>query len=237
MTTELPSHQSLAPSAPGAALRYRTPLWTRTAVTAIHGRPRVEEVELTDLDTGGTRTLAATRWSSQPTGSPTTSWRVMGGARAGPGHARAGGRRRAAHLAAGRLRRGQPAPRRRDRRRGRAQRAATRRAAAALLAATGDWPARARARSSCEAPLALDLAERGRRRGRAAPPPPRGRFALRSREFLPAPADRDRAGRAPLWSGRWRGSCPAARCACPTTGRRPWIQHGGPVTVRLATAG
>ena len=32
----------------GAAVRFRTPLWTRTRVSAIHGRPRVEKVELTD---------------------------------------------------------------------------------------------------------------------------------------------------------------------------------------------
>ena len=58
MTTELPRHQSLALFRAGAAIRWRAPLWTRTAVTAIHGRPRVEEVELTDLDSGRTRQVA-----------------------------------------------------------------------------------------------------------------------------------------------------------------------------------
>ena len=57
MTTQLRGHQTLALVRAGAALRWRTPLWTRTAVTAIHGRPRVEEVELTDLDTGATRAV------------------------------------------------------------------------------------------------------------------------------------------------------------------------------------
>jgi len=33
------------------------PVLTRTQVTAIHGRPRVEQVELTDLDTGRTQTV------------------------------------------------------------------------------------------------------------------------------------------------------------------------------------
>src|SRR4029078_435001 len=34
------------------------PLWTRRGLTALHGRPRVEGVELTDLDSGATRTVA-----------------------------------------------------------------------------------------------------------------------------------------------------------------------------------
>jgi thioredoxin reductase len=55
MATDLPRHQSLAAIRLGAAFRYRTPLWTRTAVSGIYGRPRVEEVELVDLDSGETR--------------------------------------------------------------------------------------------------------------------------------------------------------------------------------------
>ncbi|MBA3262419.1 MAG: FAD-dependent oxidoreductase, partial [Thermoleophilaceae bacterium] len=58
LTTELARHQSLAAVRLGALARYRVPVWTRTRVSAIHGRPRVEEVELTDLDGGGTRTVA-----------------------------------------------------------------------------------------------------------------------------------------------------------------------------------
>jgi thioredoxin reductase len=58
MATDLPSHQSLPVARAGAALLYRVPLWTRTAVTGIRGRPRVEEVELLDLDTGRTRAVS-----------------------------------------------------------------------------------------------------------------------------------------------------------------------------------
>jgi thioredoxin reductase len=58
LVTELPRHQSLELFRIGAALRYRTPVWTRTAVRAIHGRPRVEEVELVDLDDGSMRRVA-----------------------------------------------------------------------------------------------------------------------------------------------------------------------------------
>ena len=55
MTTEHSHHQTLAAFRAGAALRFRTPLHTRTSVSAIRGRPRVAAVELTDLDTGATR--------------------------------------------------------------------------------------------------------------------------------------------------------------------------------------
>jgi thioredoxin reductase len=58
LTTELPRHQSLAAFAAGARLRHRAPVWARTAVAAIYGRPRVEAVELLDLDTGATRHVA-----------------------------------------------------------------------------------------------------------------------------------------------------------------------------------
>jgi thioredoxin reductase len=58
MTTELPRHQSFAAFRIGAAARFRVPLRTRTAVTAIRGSRRVEAVELTDLDSGGVETLA-----------------------------------------------------------------------------------------------------------------------------------------------------------------------------------
>ena len=58
MTTELPRHQTLAPFRVGAALRYRFPLWTRTAITRISGRLRVEEVELLELESSQKRVIA-----------------------------------------------------------------------------------------------------------------------------------------------------------------------------------
>ena len=58
MTTELPRHQTLAPFRVGAALRYRFPLWTRTAITRISGRSRIEEVELLELESSQTRVIA-----------------------------------------------------------------------------------------------------------------------------------------------------------------------------------
>jgi thioredoxin reductase len=52
MATEQPAHQTIAAFRAGAAIRYRTPLLTRTVVSAIRGRRRVESVELTHLDRG-----------------------------------------------------------------------------------------------------------------------------------------------------------------------------------------
>src|SRR3954447_5378379 len=57
LVTELPKHQSLAAFRAGAAVRYRAPVWARTAVSAINGTKRVESVELTELGSGRTRTV------------------------------------------------------------------------------------------------------------------------------------------------------------------------------------
>ena len=57
MTTELPRHQSFAAFRLGAVARYRVPLLTRTAVTAIHGRRHVEAVDLLYLDSGRVETV------------------------------------------------------------------------------------------------------------------------------------------------------------------------------------
>ena len=58
MVTEHPRHQTFAAFRAGATLRFRAPLFTRTALSGILGRERVEEVELTNLDTGEARRLA-----------------------------------------------------------------------------------------------------------------------------------------------------------------------------------
>ncbi len=57
MTTELPRHQSFALFRAGASARFRTPLLTGTAVTAIRGAARVEAVELTEVKTGRVRRI------------------------------------------------------------------------------------------------------------------------------------------------------------------------------------
>ncbi|HSS89563.1 MAG TPA: FAD-dependent oxidoreductase [Streptosporangiaceae bacterium] len=55
LVTDQPRHQSFAAFALAAAARWRTPVWTTTAVRRIAGRDRLEGVELADLRTGGTR--------------------------------------------------------------------------------------------------------------------------------------------------------------------------------------
>jgi thioredoxin reductase len=57
LVTELAKHQTLAAFRAGAAVRYQAPVWSRTAVTGIHGAERVESVELTHLDSGSTRSV------------------------------------------------------------------------------------------------------------------------------------------------------------------------------------
>ena len=56
--TEHPRHQSFAAFAIAAAVRYRAPLRTRSALSEIIGSPRVEAAAVTDLDTGARREIA-----------------------------------------------------------------------------------------------------------------------------------------------------------------------------------
>lgn len=59
VVTEAPHHQTFAAFRAAAALRWpRTRLLTSTRVSAVLGRPRVEAVELTDLETGAVWRLA-----------------------------------------------------------------------------------------------------------------------------------------------------------------------------------
>jgi len=85
MTTELPRHQSLAAFRIGAAARYRTPLRTRTAVTAIRGGRRVEAVELTQLDSGSVETVACDLVVFTADWIPDHELAVLGGAALDPG--------------------------------------------------------------------------------------------------------------------------------------------------------
>jgi thioredoxin reductase len=55
LVTDQPRHQSFTAFALAAAVRWRAPVWTATAVRRIAGRDRLEGVELADLRTGGTR--------------------------------------------------------------------------------------------------------------------------------------------------------------------------------------
>ena len=76
LVTELPRHQSLTAFRAGAAVRYRAPVWTRTAVSAIHGsgKGRVGRAHRARVGPHADASIA-TSWSSPRIGFRTTSWR------------------------------------------------------------------------------------------------------------------------------------------------------------------
>jgi thioredoxin reductase len=232
MTTELRRHQTLALFRAGAALRWRTPLWTRTGVSAIHGRPRVEEVELTNLDTGDTRTVECETVVFTADWIPDHELAVMGGldmdpGTRGPAVDAALRTSREGMFAAGNLLHGaEPAD---------IAALSGRHAAgtAAAHARGSAWP-EARVGIECEPPLTWIspnvLSDRPR-------DPPRGSFALRSAEFVSGPrlqvTQEDRI----IWDGRIRRLIPgrSARLAAGWTAAVNF--GGGPVRVRVVNRG
>ena len=232
MTTELGRHQTLALFRAGAALRWRTPLWTRTAVTAIHGRPRVEEVELTDLDTGNTRAVECDTVVFTAGWIPDHELAVMGGLAMDPGTRgpavdTALRTSREGVFAAGNLLHGaEPAD----------VAALSGRHAAATAAEYvrgSAWRER-RVPIECEPPLEWISPNVLTTRPSA---PPRGSFALRSAEFASGPRIQVTQEDRMLWDGRIRRLVPgrSARLAA------GWVTAmdpaGGPVRVRVVHRG
>ena len=236
MTTELRRHQTLPLFRAGAALRWRTPLWTRTAVTAIHGRPRVEEVELTNLDTGDTRTVECDAVVFTADWIPDHELAVMGGldmdpGTRGPAVDAALRTSREGVFAAGNLLHGaEPAD----------VAALSGRHAAATAAehVRGSlWPEQ-RVPIECEPPLQWiapnALAVPATRTGAT---PPRGRFLLRALEFLSGPRIEIRQGGRVLWDGRVRRLVPGRSTALPAGWPAGVDPGGGPVSVRVVRRG
>jgi thioredoxin reductase len=233
MATELPRHQSLALFRAGAALRFRAPLWTRTAVSAIHGRPRVEEVELTDLDGARVRRVACDTVVFSADWIPDHELAVMAGLTMDPGTLgpavdAALRSSRLGVFAAGNLLHGAET----------ADVAAlggrhAGAAAAAFLADGGAWP-EARVPIDCEAPLrwiAPNVVVAG------AGAPSRGRFALRSASFVQRPRVEIAQGGRTLWSGRLRRLVPGRSAALPHAWTTAVDPDGGSVSVRLTAGG
>jgi len=233
MVTELARHQSLALFRAGAALRFRAPLWTCTALSAIHGRPRVEEVELTDLDSGAARRVACDTVVFTADWIPDHELAVMAalamdaGTR-GPAVDAALRTSRPGVFAAGNLLHGAET----------ADVAALggrhAGAAAAAFVATGHgWPD-ARIPIECEPPLRW-IAPNAVVPGAGAPP--RGRFALRSSDFLSRPRIEIAQGSRTLWVGRIARLVPGRSASLPHS----WTQAVDPsaeaVRVRVAAAG
>jgi thioredoxin reductase len=230
LITELPRQQSVALAGAAARIRYGTPVWTRTSLRAIHGRPRVESVELENLDTGRARSLEC------QTVLLSADWIPEHELTAGAGAALDEGTRgprvdtalrttREGVFAAGNLLHGaEPAD---------VAALSGRHAALAVtrwLDDPGDWPAAtvpilARAPLGWISPNALSVRREA---------PPRGCFALRASAFLERPRlEIVQAGR-PLWRGRVRRLQPGRS----TRLTAEWVASadpaGEPIEIRLA---
>jgi Pyridine nucleotide-disulphide oxidoreductase len=236
MTTELPRHQTLPLVRAGASLRWRTPVWTRTAVTAIRGRSRVEEVELTDLDSGVMRAVSCDTVVFTGDWIPDHELAVMGGLMMDPGTR---GPRVDAALrtsrpgvfAAGNLLHGAETA---DVAALSGRHAAV--GAAAFLRGSA-WPD-ASVPIECEPPLCWispgAVSAAGARAAGPAGRPPRDRFLLRAHEFVARPrVEIGQDGRT-LWSGRTRSLVPGRSARLPDGWAASVDAAAGPVRVRLA---
>jgi thioredoxin reductase len=230
LVTELPRHQSLAIVRAGAALRYRAPVWTRMAVTAIHGQPRVEEVELTDLDSGRTRRVACDTVVFTADWIPDHELAVLPGLELDPGTLgpqvdAALRTTRPGVFAAGNLLHGaEPAD---------IAALSGRHAAAAVsrwLAEAEPWPEQ-RVPIACRPPLAWISPNAV---GQARERPPRDRFALRWAVFHGRSELEIRQDGRRLWRGRVAGMTPGRSRLLPSA----WIArvdpNGGPIEVAFA---
>jgi thioredoxin reductase len=232
MATELPRHQSLALFRAGAALRYRVPLWTRTALTGVHGRPRVEEIELLDLSSGQRRPVACDTVVFTADWIPDHELAVLAGAELDSGtrgpRVDTGLRTtRPSVFAAGNLLHGaEPAD---------IAALSGRHAAASVsrwLAQGESWPERA-VPITCRRPLQWIAPNSV---SATIQPPPRNRFALRSAAFVGRSRIEIRQDDRPLWSGRVASLTPGRSRALPAA----WITHvdpnGGPIIVALGAS-
>ena len=228
LVTELPRHQSLAAFRAGAVVRYRAPVWSRMAVSAIHGTERVESVELTELDSGSTRSVDCDLVIFTADWIPDHELAVMAGCELDPGSLGplvdpALRTTRRGVFAAGNLlhpaetadvcaldgRHVAPS-------------------VAAYLQGPGEWPSHVRL--VARDPLAwitpnLLLA--------AGHDPPRDRFLLRSREFARRARIQLRQDGRELWSGRVGRLVPGRSAHIPARWTSRVDPNGGPVIVRV----
>jgi thioredoxin reductase len=187
LTTELPRHQTVPVLHAAARLRYRMPVWTRTAVSAVHGRDRVEEVELTGLDHGTIRNVACDTVVFTADWVPDHELAIMGGIDLGLVDTGLRTARTGVFAAGNLIHAAEPAD----------VAALGGRRAAASLAGGGDWPA-SRVPIVCAEPLLwISPGAVSTARDR----PPRERFLLRAGAFVErAPVQIRQEGRV-LWQG------------------------------------
>jgi len=225
MATTLAWHQSLPGAGAVARLRYRVPVWTRTELTEIRGLPRVEEVEVRDLDGGRTRAVPCDTVVFTGDWIPDHELAVLAGLELDPGTR--GPRIDAAlrtsrkgFFAAGNLLQGaEPAD---------VAALSGRHAGAAVtrwLNEGDPWPTPVPI--VCSAPLQWISPNAVDGTGL----PPRGHFALRSSAFLRRPTLEIRQDGALLWRGRLRRLVPGRSGHVPAT----WLARvnlgGGGISV------
>jgi thioredoxin reductase len=234
MITEHPRHQSLAAFRAGAALRFRTPLHTRTRLAAIHGRSRVEAVELADLDTGRTSELACDLVIFTADWIPDHELAVLGEAAldratGGPSVDPALRTTRGGVFAAGNLLQGAETA-------DVAALSGSHVAAGVIRYLEGEpWPT-ARIPIRCEAPLGWISPNALTADPLHTLAPPRGRFLLRSGEALSrAVVELSQDGRQ-LWRGRLRRIGPGRSTRIAADWTRGVDALGGPVFARLLAA-
>jgi hypothetical protein len=239
MITEHPRHQTFAAFRAGAALRFRTPLLTRTTLSAIHGRRRVEAVELTQLDTGEVREMTCDLVVFTADWIPDHELAVLAGAALdpatrGPSVDPPLRTTRQGIFAAGNLLHGAET----------ADVAALsgRHAAASVIRyLDGEaWPT-ARVPIQCRPPLlwiapnavTAPSAAAGTAPSTASVAPPSKRFLLRAREAVSAPRiELSQGGRA-LWRGRLRRLGPGHSARLPSAWTAAVDPNGGPVVARV----
>jgi thioredoxin reductase len=229
LVTELPRHQSLAAFRVGAAIRYRAPVWTRTGLTAIHGGRRVEAVELTDLDSGRTRTVECDLVIFTADWIPDHELAVMAGCELDPGTRGPrvdGGLRTGLRglFAAGNV--VHPAETADVAALGGRHVAAS---VAGFLGGNAAWPAHAPvlARDPLRWVAPNLVSPDG-------PAPSRGRFLLRSNAFVRAPRVEVLQGGRALWSGRLLRLVPGRSAHIPSDWTRRVDPDAGSVSVRVA---
>jgi thioredoxin reductase len=232
IVTDKPRHQSFAAFRTGAALRYGAPLLARTAIAAIHGRERVEAVELSDLDDGQSRRVDCDTVVFTADWIPEYELAVLAGIDLDPGTRgpvvdTALRTARPGVLAAGNLDHGAEAA---DVAALSGRHAGA--AAAAYLAGARPWPD-ARVPIRCAPPLHW-IAPNAI--APPAGPPPRGRFALRAHAFLRAPEVEVAQDGRTLWRGRLRALQPGRSAALPAGWVTEVDPRGGPATVRVLRA-
>jgi len=221
MTTELERHQSFR-AAPRLA---RVLVRTRTAVTGIHGNPRVDEIELTDLESGATTRAACDTVVFTGDWIPDHELAAALGLELDPGtrgpRVDTGLRtvRRGVFAAGNLLHGAEPAD---------VAALSGRHVAASVVAwlQHGSWPERL-VPLMCDEPLSW-----------VAPnaiagttPPSRGRFLLRSSVFLSRPRLAIRQDGRLLWSGRAKRLIPGRSASLPADWLKEVDREGGPLTV------